>query len=345
MAANDFLPFGTAGGANVTSQATYAGEASTAAGFADGTSPLAADANKIWRQSSSMASMIGKFILDQIAQNVLDNGNIATLEAQFILALQALGRIKMTGNQSFYVSPSGNDSTGTGLVGAPWLTIGHALLILREGYDFGGFTATVQLAHGTYAENVAVNSSLPNGRLQILGDTGSPGSCIIAPAAGNAVVVNGPYSLSLSGVRLSAGGSGAVGLSVVENGVAILDTASFGACSAAQIATQNGGQVLFTGPLEIAGSAPIFASIFGPATLNIQGQALTFTGAPNFSSAFIKISGPGQVEAASVAITGTATGSGWSVVNNGVLTTSGSLANFTGAGLSAGTTASGGIAS
>ena len=85
---NDFLAFGTAGAANVLDQATYAALAARAAGFSSGTAQ-SAQLNKVWRQASIVAAMIGQFVADNSGQNAVDDGNIATLEANFLGALTA----------------------------------------------------------------------------------------------------------------------------------------------------------------------------------------------------------------------------------------------------------------
>ncbi|WP_283149025.1 hypothetical protein [Silvimonas soli] len=88
---NDFLAFAAQTGANVVDQSTYAGLAAVAAGYSSGVAQ-SAQVNKTLRQSSTIAAMIGQIIADYSGQNAADNGNIATLEANFILALKAINR-------------------------------------------------------------------------------------------------------------------------------------------------------------------------------------------------------------------------------------------------------------
>lgn len=87
MATNEFLPFATGGGANVEAQATYAADPSTSVGFSSGTAQ-SAKFNKVFRQAAFMAAMIGQFISDELAADVLDDGNLAGKKTQFIAALQ-----------------------------------------------------------------------------------------------------------------------------------------------------------------------------------------------------------------------------------------------------------------
>ncbi len=85
---NQILPFATGVGANVVDYATWSAETTRQSGFQSGIAPSDLF-NTTWRQSSFVASMIGEFIADALATDVLDDGNISTLESQFIAALQA----------------------------------------------------------------------------------------------------------------------------------------------------------------------------------------------------------------------------------------------------------------
>lgn len=87
----DFLAFGVGAGANVMDQAAYAAASSTgfvAVGFAAGLAQ-SAQLNKVWRQSSVMAYVMGQFIFDLIDEDVLDNTDLATLLSQFKSAVLA----------------------------------------------------------------------------------------------------------------------------------------------------------------------------------------------------------------------------------------------------------------
>jgi hypothetical protein len=84
---NDFQPFATGSGANVIAPATWATTTSRFTGFQSGTAS-SAQTNTAIRQVSEITSAIAQFISDTLAQSVADNGNIATLEAQFISAIQ-----------------------------------------------------------------------------------------------------------------------------------------------------------------------------------------------------------------------------------------------------------------
>ncbi|MBV8159147.1 MAG: hypothetical protein JO278_15915 [Dyella sp.] len=86
---NDFLPFAVGGGANVLTQAQYAALASLLAnGFSAGVAP-SVQLNKVWRQSSIMAAVLGQFAADYSGQNSVDDGTTATLEANLVAAIRS----------------------------------------------------------------------------------------------------------------------------------------------------------------------------------------------------------------------------------------------------------------
>lgn len=88
MPANDFLPWSIATGANVMSQTAYAANPAVNLGVGDGIADPTL-ANKSWRQSSVIASMIAQFIVNETGLDVFDDGNLSTLLAHFITALTA----------------------------------------------------------------------------------------------------------------------------------------------------------------------------------------------------------------------------------------------------------------
>jgi hypothetical protein len=82
----DFLAYGTAGGANVLSQASYAGNASVPAGVSSGLLP-SSFLNKALRQGSIGSFLIGQLIVAETGQTALDNGDLVTLFNNFLAAL------------------------------------------------------------------------------------------------------------------------------------------------------------------------------------------------------------------------------------------------------------------
>lgn len=86
---NDFLPFAAAASANVIPQAAYAGLGARTTGMQSGVAPSAVF-NKPLRQMSIMAAVMAQAIVDQTGQPAIDDGTIATLEANFIKAVKII---------------------------------------------------------------------------------------------------------------------------------------------------------------------------------------------------------------------------------------------------------------
>lgn len=86
MAINQILPFGTVPGANVLAPEDYQALAARLGGFAAGTAK-SKELNTVWRQASFVAAMIGQYIADKAGQDVLDDGDLAALQAKFVAAL------------------------------------------------------------------------------------------------------------------------------------------------------------------------------------------------------------------------------------------------------------------
>lgn len=97
MAINQILPFGTGAGANVMTPADYTALTARTTGFQSGVAK-SKEVNTPLRQSAFVAAMIGQFIADKAGIDVLDDGDLPGLVADFLLALnaQVQGRVAST---------------------------------------------------------------------------------------------------------------------------------------------------------------------------------------------------------------------------------------------------------
>lgn len=89
MAFNQFVPFATGAGANALTPDQLASDPSRQTGVQAGTARSIL-ANAAWRQGTTVASMIGAFIVDSAAQNANDDGNIPALLASFKAGISAV---------------------------------------------------------------------------------------------------------------------------------------------------------------------------------------------------------------------------------------------------------------
>jgi len=92
MATNDFLPFADANGANVLDQADYVALAQRPTGFSSGKAN-SEWCNKVWRQASSAAYLLGQIVCDVLGVNAADDGDTATLLANVKQALASNGNV------------------------------------------------------------------------------------------------------------------------------------------------------------------------------------------------------------------------------------------------------------
>lgn len=112
MAKNNFKPFATGAGANVTSQADWEALTALLTGFQSGKA-ASAQVNKALRQGTVMASVIGQFIADSTGQDVLDNGNTSAILTNFLNALKANTTGRLLNVRTFTASGTYRPTTGT----------------------------------------------------------------------------------------------------------------------------------------------------------------------------------------------------------------------------------------
>lgn len=106
-------------------------------------------------------------------------------------------------NANYYVSPSGNDTIGTGASGFPWKTITHAINTV------GGPGVTVNVAAGTYNERVAITKGgSASGGYFILRNSSYPTAATINGA--NITIGTTGYAWGLVDIDNSGGNIGYV---------------------------------------------------------------------------------------------------------------------------------------
>ncbi|MEY8771418.1 hypothetical protein AB6T85_13505 [Erwinia sp. ACCC 02193] len=166
MAKNDFKPFATGESANVLSQADYEALDATANGFQTGIA-RSEQLNKVWRQASTIASVVASFMADKSGNDVLDDGDTAALQATLLKALlnnataQLDGRYLQTGKNLADVN---NVAQARGNLGLGSLALKNGL----SAADVGAFPAeggTVG-SNGIKAPGIFVNNHTMPGNSQ-----------------------------------------------------------------------------------------------------------------------------------------------------------------------------------
>ncbi len=102
MATNDFQPFAASGTANVISQSQYLALPALAQGFSSGPA-VSAQLNKVWRQSSIMASVLASIVSSITGANVTDDGTTATILSNLRQALLTASYAVDTGTLNAYL--------------------------------------------------------------------------------------------------------------------------------------------------------------------------------------------------------------------------------------------------
>ncbi|MGE5989809.1 phage baseplate protein [Klebsiella michiganensis] len=166
MAENNFKPFAVGAGANVSSQSDWENLVALSTGFTAGIA-RSEQINKALRQGTVMASVLGQVILEQTAEDVLDNGDTDALKVQLLAALASLqiDSVYPVGAVLFFAQ---NKNPNTLFPGTTWDYIGENKTI-RLGLQNG----TDVLTTGGADTVTIAKSNLPAETLSITGTAAS----------------------------------------------------------------------------------------------------------------------------------------------------------------------------
>ena len=237
-----------------------------------------------------------------------------------------MARIALTANTTFYISTTGSDATGDGSVGNPWRTIQHGVDYICNSLDLVNFHAILQLAPGTYAENVIVRGYV-SGALQthvgfptIKGDVANPSAYVIEGGSGIAIFGGSiSYGWLVQGVKLQATSGG----TCVESDDAIhilLDSVEFGNAGIHCMALYTGMIKFISNGYTISGGANVHLYSEAHGQIVAQpGHTNTLVGNPNFSLMFAACFNGSLINMRGQTYSGTATGKQYDVESGGVL--------------------------
>jgi hypothetical protein len=254
---------------------------------------------------------------------------------------------------TYFVDPvlgTDDGAHGTGVGAAAWKTIQFAHNYLRGNIDLAGLTVTLQLANGTYHENILAAGPMVGGNAYVLrGDPVTPANVVIQGASNlTATMFLTDYAeIIFSGVTLK-GGAGCI--AVDQFAVADLSNVAFGdtGFAVAQVTVSKFGGITFTGPISIVGSGTAlnFVNVSNLGFLDLAAQAINVPQATSYAGNPIFVVSQGSLLSSGGATTFTGvgaaiTGKKYDINLNGVLSTSGTVYP----GAIAGTTSTGGQAS
>jgi hypothetical protein len=261
-------------------------------------------------------------------------------------------RDRLTAARTYYVRTDGNDACN-GLTNAAGSSGACAFRTIQKSIntvaalDLSIYNVTIQLGTGTWSEAVTVNGPwVGSGTVTINGDTTTPSNCVLSNTGFFALfAVSNGAQLRLSGLQLSGTFAGGRGIYVSNDGLVIITgVMNFASLNAGvHMLALDGGHLQISSPYNITGGGSTHVALTGAGS-TIRGQGVgtfTLTGAPAFTTAFISVDSAATAVLNADVYSGAATGTRYTVTNNGVISTNGGGANYF-PGNVAGTTATGG---
>jgi hypothetical protein len=234
-----------------------------------------------------------------------------------------------TGSDSF----DGSQATVSGTKGP----LQHIQTAVNKAFNYpptNGFAITIQIADGTYNENV-VTPNIPGPSLVINGNSGSPSNVLINGSAGSTgtISVQGPNVMQVQNLKVTSSGAGSPGFAANGSGASIFtnNTVSGAINYAVFEANQNGSVVI--GNHTFAGNSAIAFGAFKSGVVNLGGSAaFTISGSISISS-FAAASANGNIEVPATSVPifinpGNVTGSKYSAALNGVINSQGAGVNY-----------------
>lgn len=212
--------------------------------------------------------------------------NLTQQEALDVLGLGSVVTLTPAGaNKTFYVATTGNDTTGDGSVGNPWLTIQHAVdQVVRYDYE-NLYTATINVADGTYNEGVGVRCLVKPYRylygngVSIIGNTTTPANVVVNGTGDVFDISDGGWTIR--GMTITSTGTG--GSVWVSNGAEVsLGTLRFGNSPDHLVGSVRGASVTFIGNITITATSSVgLFRLTEYGTLFCEGISITISNAWN----------------------------------------------------------------
>lgn len=253
----------------------------------------------------------------------------------------AWARERLKADRTYYVRTDGAD-TNTGLAntaGGAFLTIQKAIDVVSDTLDLGGFTATVQIADGTYTAGVVMSKQVVGGFLVVQGNSGAYSNVIVSTTNADCFLIKNGSVVTVKYMELRTTTSGA-GIAAWWSSVVSHQSVVFGTCAGHHILSTKGSTVTALGSYTInGGSTSHVAASYGGA-VSFNSIVVTLSGALSITN-FVNVNALASVQCTGTTYAGsTATGNKYVVVLNGVINTGAAVA-FPCA--SAGSSATGGV--
>ena len=237
-------------------------------------------------------------------------------------------REQLTASRTYYVNGTNGSDGNDGLSsGGAFKTIQKAIDTVAA-LDIGIYDVTINVAAGTYSENVQLKKIIGSGSVTLLGDTGTPANVSIAPSSGHAVVASAAGDRwTLAGFRL-APVSGGHSL-IVEKGTFLsFHALDFAAAPSGYIHILiSSARVDVVGDYAISGGAYSHWKVDESGTLYAAGRTITLSGTPAFTK-FADCNLTSAMIVHAMTFNGSATGTRYTCYGNAVIYVAGAGPNY-----------------
>lgn len=237
-----------------------------------------------------------------------------------------------TATVNLYVRTDGSDSNdgSANTAGSAFLTIQKAINVAAT-KNYSGGTVNINVADGTYAEDLVVYS-VSCGALHLIGNTTTPANVVIKTITS---YERKPLA-DIDGFSLT---NGTVAIRIAAPGGALaVNRCTIGAATDSQIKANRGGRIDVNNNITITGSSAVAFTGGSLAALAFGAVTVTVSGTPAYSSSFASAYTGGMIDIGLVTFSGSATGKRYNAVSNGLIDANGGGATFL-PGNSSGTTA------
>jgi hypothetical protein len=251
-------------------------------------------------------------------------------------------RLRLSASVTIPITTYGSDSWVQPTTLTPFATLQNAVNYAANVLDMNGQTGTITLGAGTFAGATILGGLLGQQGPLVINGAGSSSTTI---SAINAIALNltGGADVTLNGVTIEASGTSigeGMGVYVTNASLSLGTDVNFGPCGVDQIFVGTGGSVVNAGGYKISGGAQAHWAAFD-GVISVTTGTITITGTPNYSVEFAGAD-TGVIRCSGLTFTGSATGTRYSVTENGVISTgSGASATYL-PGNASGSAASGG---
>jgi hypothetical protein len=252
------------------------------------------------------------------------------------------GRELLTANRTYYVRTDGSDSND-GLAntsGGAFLTIQKAIDVAAS-LDLGLYDVTIQVGNGTYTQQLILKQTTGAGTVYLVGDTTTPSNVTITSTISPTILSSVPSLFDIKGFTVDCTSTDFKIALKAENGNISFGNLIFSLLSDSGYHIEANGpkaKIEASADYTVSGGATMHAISQNGGFVTVRSKTITISGTPAFATSFVRARTAGVIDFVSNTYSGSATGSRYSAILNGVVFSSGATLP----GNAAGTTATGG---